>query len=285
MVDPSSDDFHYYIDDSVTNNLGILERYKYYANPEGNSKASSSNVVSSTSIPNTEDINNDNTLSQTESFFQYQVQLAPGQLKTGSNFIVDSVQVPKFSFPNHTSSAETWYQFRIPIENYQKIVGSIQDFKTIRFMRMFLTGFKDSVILRFARLQLVRGEWRKSDQNLKIGGENNSSPAQNEGSFNISAINIENNSTQTPVNYVLPPGISRQSDPSNPQLAQLNEQSMVLNVTGLANGDARAAYKTCNLDIRNYKHLIMDVHAEAVPPDQTLHNGDLSVFLQWDRMI
>ena len=285
--DPSSDDFHYFIGDSTqSQNLGILARYKYYANPEGNSAPSNSTQsYSSTSMPNTEDINNDNTLNQSENFFQYKVQLTPAQLKIGSNYIVDSIQVNSLSVNGHAlsnSGKETWYQYRIPIQSYEKIVGSIQDFKTIRFMRMFLTGWQDSVILRFARLQLVRGEWRISDQNLKLGGENISTPAQNSASFNISAVNIENNSTQSPVNYVLPPGISRQSDPSNPQLAQLNEQSMVLNVTNLASGDARAAYKNVNLDIRNYKHLIMDVHEERVTgyPKGSLNDGDLSVFLR-----
>lgn len=282
-VDPSSDDFHYYVDDPYESpNLGILARYKYYGNPEGNSKPSTgTETLSSTSIPNTEDINNDNTLSQTESFFQYRVQLTPSQLKIGSNFIVDSVVTPRPQINNSLLAPETWYQFRIPIQQYEKIVGSIQDFKTIRFMRMFLTGFQDSVILRFARLQLVRGDWRLSDQNLKFGGENNSTPSQNVGNLNISAVNIENNSTQCPVNYVLPPGINRQSDPSNPQLAQLNEQSMVLKVTNMANGDAFAAYKTSNLDLRNYGHLIMDVHEERVVPDQSvLQDSDLSVFLR-----
>jgi len=121
-----------------------------------------------------------------------------------------------------------------------------------------------------------------SDQNLKLGSEMISTPAQSNATFNISAVNIENNATQQPVNYVLPPGINRQSDPSNPQLAQLNEQSMVLNVANLANGDARAAYKNVNLDLRFYQHLIMDVHEERVTgiPASELNDYDLSVFLR-----
>lgn len=290
LADPSSDDFRYFIGGNIdsipeSDNLGILTRYKYYCNPEGNSAPSSSTqTYSSTSIPNTEDINNDNTLSTSENFYQYQVQITPSQLKSSTNFFVDSVVTTPGALNGHTISPETWYHFRVPIHSYQKIVGSIQDFKTIRFMRMYLTGWQDSVILRFARLQLVRGEWRVSDQNLKIGGENISTPAQADCAFNISAVNIENNNSpaQKPTNYVLPPGINRQSDPSNPQLQQLNEQSMVLNVVNLANGDARAAYKTVNLDIRNYKHLIMDVHEERVIglPLSALNDYDLSIFLR-----
>lgn len=50
---------------------------------------------------------------------------------------------------------QRWYLFRIPIDNYEKKVGEIPDFKSIRFIRMFMTGFEDSVVTRFAKLELV----------------------------------------------------------------------------------------------------------------------------------
>ena len=61
-----------------------------------------------------------------------------------------------------------------------------------------------------------------------------------------------------------PPGFDRVIDPSNPQLRQLNEQSMVLRVFDLEDGDARAAFKNVNLDIRQYRKLRMEVHGEAI---------------------
>ena len=283
VADPSSDDFQYYRgDDYDKRELGILERYKKYNGLEGNSPAQTSTssdfAASGSSVPNTEDINRDNTLNENESFFQYKVDIKPEKLKIGTNFIVDSVVHIVKGLPG-ANKAETWFQFRIPISAYQKTVGPIQDFKSIRFMRMFLTGFNDSVIMRFARLNLVRGEWRKYNVSFRQGGESLSSPEENDGTFEISAVNIENNGTKKPVNYVLPPGITRQIDPQNPQLLQLNEQSMVLKVQDLVNGDGKAAYKNINLDIRQYKRLKMEVHAEQIP-GKFIDNKDLTIFIR-----
>jgi cell surface protein SprA len=283
LKDPSSDDFRYYRDAEYDQQqLGILDRYKKYNGLEGNSPAQTSTssdfAASGSSLPNTEDINRDNTLNENESFFQYKVEIKPEKMKIGSNFIVDSVVYVVKNLPSGNKN-ETWFQFRIPISEYQKTVGSIQDFKSIRFMRMFLNGFSDSVIMRFARLDLVRGEWRKYNLSFRQGGETLSSPEENDGSFEISAVNIENNGTKKPVNYVLPPGITRQIDPQNPQLLQLNEQSMVLKVQDLVNGDAKAAYKNINLDIRQYKRLKMEVHAEQIP-GKYLDQKELTVFIR-----
>jgi len=162
------------------------------------------------------------------------------------------------------------------------VVGNISDFKSIRFMRMFLKGFNEKVVLRFARLDLVRGEWRKFGGNLLspgdyIGTDNNNT------NFNIAAVNVEENSEKQPVNYVIPPGIDREINP-NPStgndLRQLNEQSLSLDICNLNDGDARAAYKVMNVDLRRYKKLKMFVHAEESNPAMPLNDGDLSVFIR-----
>ena len=285
IADPSSDDFHYYRDSIYDRRkAGILERYKNFNNPDKNSPVITSATgqsFSGTSLPNTEDINHDNTLNETESYFQYKVDISPqGFKKLGSNYIVDSVVNNTIKLDNGKTTSAVWYQFRIPInDENKKAYGSIQNFQSIHFMRMFMAGFDDSIIMRLAALELVRGEWRKSDLSFKQGGEVISTPNDDDASFNISAVNIENNAQKQPVNYVLPPGITRQVDPQNPQLRQLNEQAMVLKVNNLVNGDARAAYKNLTLDIRQYKHLIMDVHAEALP-HELLEDNELTLFLR-----
>lgn len=283
--DPSSDDFHYFKgSDYDDEKLGILDRYKKYNNPEGNSPviSASGDAYSATSLPNSEDINHNNTLDETENFFRYSVDINSQALSSKSNpFIVDSVIKNDVTLANNKITSVKWYQFRIPIEKYQKTVGLIQDFNSIGFMRMFLQGFDSAVILRFAALELVRGEWRKYDGNLQDAHEAISTPPTDEGSFDISAVNIENNSAKSPVNYVLPPGITRQIDPQNPQLRNLNEQAMVLKVNNLINGDSRAAYKNITFDLRQYKHLVMDIHAEALENDPNFPgNGEFTVFLR-----
>ena len=114
-------------------------------------------------------------------------------------------------------------------------------------MRMFLTGFSKPVILRFATLELVRGDWRTYTDPLY----NLQNPAPTvTGTLDVSTVNIEENGDKTPINYVMPPGISRVIDPGQPQLRQQNEQAMSLKVENLAPGDARAVYKNSTMDMR-----------------------------------
>ncbi len=282
--DPSSDDFHYFRgSDYDAEQLGILERYKKYNGQDGNSPTSEmskeSYPTSGSTLPDMEDINRDNTLSETESYYQYRVSIRPGDFKVGSNFVVDEIESPEITFANGTKSRVKWYQFKVPITDYQKVVGPIKDFKSIRFMRMFLKSFSKPVIMRFAELDLVRAEWRKYNISFMEGGERITVPESTDGSFDISSVSIEENAGKEPVNYVLPPGFDRVTDPQNPQLRQLNEQSMVLRVQNLEDGDARAAFKNMNLDIRQYRNLRMEIHAEAII-GQPLHDDELTAFIR-----
>ena len=281
--DPSSDNYRYYRSTHHDAAEGdILSRYKDYNNHEGNSPSDLDNPesypTSGTSLPDIEDINRDNTLSEGESYFVYRVDLDKNSLQVGRNNIVDKV-VDRVVYENGEKADVTWYQFRIPIFDYEGTVGDISDFKTIRFMRMFLTGFQDTTFLRFARLDLVRGEWRRYVLPFSQGGEAWTGAEPPEGTLSISAVNIEENAGKVPVNYVLPPGFSRQIDPTQPQLRQLNEQSIVLKVHELADGDARAAYKNTELDIRQYKKIRMEAHAEAIP-EIPLEEDELVAFIR-----
>ncbi len=283
LKDPSNDDFHYFRgSDYDFRELGILERYKRYNGHEGNSPtsemSSESYPTTGSTLPDMEDINRDNTLSETESYYQYRVSMRPGDINVGSNFIVDEIEY-EATMANGTKSKVKWYQFKIPITDYHKIVGSISDFKSIRFMRMFMRGFKEPVVFRFADLDLVRAEWRKYNISFMEGGERITIPEAADGTFEISSVNIEENSGKEPVNYVLPPGFTRITDPTNPQLRQLNEQSMVLRVQELEDGDARAAFRNVNLDIRQYRRLRMEVHAEAMI-GQYLSDDELTAFIR-----
>ncbi|MCK4880203.1 MAG: cell surface protein SprA, partial [Bacteroidales bacterium] len=281
--DPSSDDYMYYRSSHYdAARLDILSRYKKYNNHEGNSPSDQDNQesypTSGTSLPDIEDINRDNTLSEGESYFSYRVDINKNELEVGRNNIVDKV-VDKVTYENGEKADVTWYQFRIPIYNYEEIEGDISDFKTIRFMRMFMTGFEDTTFLRFARLDLVREEWRRYQLPMTQGGEDWTGVEPSLGALTISAVNIEENAGKEPVNYVLPPGFTRQIDPMQPQLRQLNEQSIVLKVNELADGDARAAYKNTELDMRQYKKIRMEAHAEAIPGEVLEHN-ELVAFIR-----
>ena len=281
--DPSSDNFRYFRGrDYDAQQASILDRYKRYNGQEGNSSTAEMSdeayPTSGTMLPDMEDVNRDNTLNETENYYQYKISLRPGDMKVGSNYIVDEIEYVA-TFANGEKSAVKWYQFKIPVDEYEKVVGSKRDFKSIRFMRMYLKGFSQPTIMRFAELDLVRSEWRKYNISITEGGERVTIPEASDGSFEISSVSIEENSMKTPVNYVLPPGFDRIIDPQNPRLRQLNERSMVLKVSDLADGDARAAYKNVNLDMRQYRSMRMEVHAEAIP-GQPLRDGELTAFIR-----
>jgi gliding motility-related protein len=279
MNDPAGDNYHFYRSDYYDETrAGILERYKRYNGVEGNSlppeDSTNPQYQSARAVPDVEDINQDNTLNEYERYFQYKVSIRPEDLEVGKNYITDK-QVSEVNTPEGKQTA-VWYQFKIPLSSPQKVVGGITDFSTVRFARMFMTGFKEVTHLRFATLELVRGEWRDYKFNLN---SRNDSPA--EGDLDMSVVNIEENAGRTPVNYVLPPGVDRVQDPGAPQATQLNEQSLEMTLTGIQPGDARGIYKNTQVDLRIYKRLQMWVHAEALINNATeLRNGDFALFIR-----
>lgn len=276
---PSADQYHYFRgSDWDEQHTSILDRYKYINNPSGNSLTAedSPERYSTTykTTPDAEDINQDYTLNEYEKYYQYRVRIAPEEMVVGRNYIVDmrTVNAP---LRDGTRPETKWYLFRIPLREYEKREGNISDFSSIRFMRMFMTGFEQDIVLRFATLNLVRGEWRDYEQALYQGGAPTTS-----GSLAVSAVNFEENNEKTPVNYVLPPGVSRAIEPGQEQVLENNEQALSLTVKDLAGGDARAVYKNTQLDLRRYKHLQLFVHANALPGDKDVENGQLSLFLR-----
>jgi cell surface protein SprA len=276
--DPSSDDFHYFRgSDYDDQEVSILSRYKKYNGPQGNSPTDEispeSYPTAASTIPDVEDINNDNTLNEYERYYQYKVSIRKNDMQLGQNYITD-VKESRVELKNGQVGEVKWYQFKIPVRDPDETIGNIRDFKSIRFMRMFMHSFKDSSILRFATLDLVRADWRRYTRH--IGEQDAFSP---NSSFDVSAVSIEENGSREPVNYILPPGISRVIDPANPQLRQLNEQSMVLKVTELEQGDAKAAYKPMYMDFRRYKKLKLDVHAEEIE-EYPLKDDELYFFIR-----
>jgi len=282
--DPSSDNYHFFrgSDYDARSDFSILDRYKDYNGPDGNSPTASqspeSYPTSATLMPDVEDINQDNTLNEEEAYFQYRVSLRPSEMNLDNEFINDIV-TSQVTLKNKQTAEVKWYQFKIPIKEYEEKFGPISDFRSIRFVRMFMHGFNDTIVTRFAKLDLVRSEWRNYEGSIPDGAEGTGNPQPEIDGFDISVVSIEENGKREPVNYVLPPGISRVTDPTNPYLVQLNEQSIEFKVTDLNDGDAHAAYKNLNLDIRQYKRLRMEVHGEEIDPG-TLVDDDLTVFLR-----
>jgi len=282
-ADPSNDNFRFFGNDEAqaeVNATGnILRAYAKFNNQQGNSMTNGAanlpeiggRLQSSTNIPDTEDLNRDNTLSETESYFQYEIPINrdltsadPSKIAL-SKYIADERQ---------GRNGRTWYRYLIPLNEFTGRVGGIQNFRSIRFMRMYLKNFDRPVNLRFARLELVRNQWRRYLRNLDLPGIGFDDDNTDGTDFAVSSVNIEENSEKVPFNYVIPRGIQReQSLGAFPQILQ-NEQSLALNVCNLKDGDARGIYKNINFDMRVFDKLKMFVHAEeldnGVPLGDTL---------------
>lgn len=286
--DPSADNYHYYRgDDYDAAQNNILERYKKYNGQEGNSPttgiAATQNAdgypTSANTLPNVEDINFDNNLSETESYFQYRVSIRPNDmLVVGQNHITNIVDAYN-TLPDGSSPLIRWYQFRIPIREPEKIVNSIQDFRSIRFIRMFIKNSATPLVLRFARLELIRGEWRAYQQPLLEPGEGMAGDPSTT-LFDVSAVNIEEHGSRSPINYQIPPGINRQVDVTTANLRNLNEQSLAMDICGLEDGDARACYRNVQFDVRSYKRMKMFVHAETSSQSDLCNDNDVVLFLR-----
>ena len=111
-------------------------------------------------------------------------------MKVGENFITN-ITASSVELPNGSTEEIKWYQIKIPLSAHESDYGGISDFKSIRFMRMLMRGFQDSIVLRMAGLDLVRDNWRKYEGALD--GQLTSSART---VFDISVVNLEENASR-----------------------------------------------------------------------------------------
>lgn len=281
--DPANDNYRSIFE--YEDNVPLMARYEKFNNPQGNSRRNDQGKYSPfTQIPDSEDLDNDNTLNETESYFQYRI---PIRYATGGKFPGRGME-PNAYITDEIPSEDgqrIWYRLRIPINDPTRVaVGGIQDLRSVRFMRLYMTGFQDTTIFRFARMELVRNQWRRYSQPLGepgaiIGGGDGSDQTV----FDVNSVNIEENSEVSdsrPFAYVLPEGIQRERNVGVFNYLQ-NEQSLSMRVENLKDGDARAIFKNTQLDLRFYERLRMFVHAEAIKNcGDNIQPGDVSIFLR-----
>ncbi len=267
LDDPAGDNFQYFRGGSLdSQNASVISRYKLYNNTEGNSPTANQSTesfpTSSTSYPDVEDINRDQTMNPVESYFEYKISLNKNDLVLGENNIVDAKTTTVILANGNTRSAN-WYQFRIPLRNVTEAqkIGGITDFNSIRFIRMYLTKFKMPVVLRLGKLELVRGDWRRYTRRLDPA-DNLQDPLSNAelNNFEVGVVNIEQNEER----YVLPPGIVREQLQGTNRIQAQNEQSVSLTVKDLPTNKVRAIYKNISIDLRRYQDLKMFLHAAAI---------------------
>nr|WP_220458674.1 MULTISPECIES: cell surface protein SprA [unclassified Flavobacterium] len=268
MADPAADNYEFFL----TAKGDIISRYKNYNGLQGNTPIEFSDTKRGNSnLPDVEDIDNDNTMNTINAYYQYEINVNSNPV-IGENYVVD-VRTTNVTLQNGNTSPVKWVQYKVPIVASQEYaVGAISDLQSVRFMRMFLTGFNEEVTLRFGTLNLVRSDWRRYTESL-VEDPNAVIQGTNTG-FDVTTLNILNNYARTPIPYVLPPGIAREQLNQNNSIVNQNEQALSLRVykantsiaspSGLEPDDSRAVFKNVgNIDMRQFKKLRMFLHAEA----------------------
>jgi cell surface protein SprA len=281
LQDPAADNFQYFRGNQFdTDEASIITRYKNYNNTEGNSptinQSTEAYPTSSSAYPDVEDINKDQTMNTVESYYEYKISMNSNDLEVGKNFIVDE-KITEVKLDNGTTKTTTWYQFRVPVRSGTSING-IEDFNSIRFVRMYLTNFKMPVVLRFGELDLVRGDWRRYTKTL----DENISPAEDLDNntdlknFEVGVVSIEQNEGS----YETPPGIERERLQGSTTVQQQNEQAVTLKINNLPANKTRAIYKNISIDLRRYKNLKMFMHLQENEGATNIEDDDFSAIIR-----
>ncbi len=277
-ADPANDNFAHFRDEIYSDQDGIVVKHKKFNNPEGNSPSSQESGASQfplsyTNIPDSEDINRDNTLNETEAYYEY---IIPFERDVNGGVVINEFITDTVNAPN----SGTWYRIKVPISQFNRAVNNIQDFRSMRFIRLYLDGFDESVTFRFARFELVRNQWRRYLRDLKEPGVVFPGDPDDDIYFDLAAVNFDENSGKLPFNYIIPPGINRErSIGAFPDIFQ-NEQSLAYNVCDLPDGRAVAAYRILNYDMRLFERIKMFIHAsysDSLPP---IADGKVSLFMR-----
>lgn len=272
--DPALDNYTYYLNREGS----ILDRYLDFNNPDGNSPVSVTNTNrGNTTLPDTEDVDRDLTMNTVNSYYEYRIPIRAG-LTVDDPYVTDIKEGITPILPNGSQLNRRWIQFKIPLSDFTNALGGIADFRSISFMRMYLTGFTAPVVLRFATLDLVRGDWRSYTKSLQTGQDN---PADDATSVDVNTVNIEENEARIPIPYVMPPGVFREQLNNNNTIVRQNEQSLSMVVNNLEPQDARGVFKNVNMDMRQYERIKMFLHAEKInASDPYLDNQSLVGFLR-----
>ncbi len=296
--DPSGDDYHYFLDDAYFNNsqyyLGgasVQQRFTHFFSGhelnsfEGQRKlGDAANPVGNSRIPDSEDINLNSAPDTENSYFQYELPLSLAQLdelarpEMTHDYVVGEIKT-------NDGAGTGWYLVRIPVKQYTRRVGGIQDFTLIESIRVWTTGHTAPVTLRFATLEFVGSQWRKSTAVSARSTNDEMLPPDDPltgPSISIASVNNEENA-----HYAIPNGTVRDRLRERQSGAQreAREQAMVLHVENVEPDRQQAIYYTYSSpeDLLRYSNLRMFLHLDGFIdglPITEEDRGELTFFMR-----
>lgn len=268
-ADPAADNYQYFLNASGD----VLQRYKNFNGTQGNSPIGVSDTNrGSTTVPDVEDINRDQTMNTIDNYYQFRIPIN-ANMTTATPYIIEERETnPAVPGLNQVVRAR-WLQIKIPIADFNQSPDAtvtpderipLNDLRSIRFIRMYMTGFDQPVVMRFATLDLIRGDWRRYNLTLQDNGDDPLTGGDELTQFDVNTVNIEENANKVPIGYVTPPGVVREQLNNNNTVLRQNEQSLAMSICDLESGDSRGVFKNIDIDLRQYKKLKMFVHAESL---------------------
>src|SRR5699024_6670536 len=188
-------------------------------------------------------------------YFQYEIDWNPAAIDDAEVGAPDSYIADKVDGMNQQ---DRWYQVRIPLKEWTRKVGDIEDFQNVSYIRFWLSGYEEPFTMRFATFELIGSQWRSA-------GNVDRDQAPGQGEFDIQVINIEANSQRQPIPYRQPEGAIRATNRGRQRRTIANEQSIVMNVQNLGPGELKMMKRVYpgGLNMINYSNVRMYVHGEG----------------------
>ena len=299
LRDPSGDDYHYFLDETFYSSstfypegATIQQRFThFFAGHELNSfeaqreLSDSSDPTGNARLPDTEDINFNSAADTDNSYFQYELPLNLSKLddlaapEATEDYVINEIEAAG-------GGGTGWYLVRIPVRDFTRKVGGIQDFTLIESVRIWTTGHTAPITLRFATLELVGSQWRTAEEANRRDINDQVLPEVEDpllaGTISIESVNNEENT-----GYAIPNGAVRNRirEAQSGTLRDAREQSMVLHAENLRPGRQLAVFQTygAGVDFLRYRNLRMFMHLNGSIDDQPLmedDRGEVRVFIR-----
>jgi len=253
--DPAGDNYKY----------NYKERdYRHANGMEGNGQELGSN------IPDTEDLNRNNILDRTESYFSYTVPLDTAENKY---FVSETI--------TQTGQPTGWKLYRIPLTDFDPQRSdpnaSIED---VQYARLWFSDFKfrdaNEDTLSIAKIEIVGNEWLESGVENVVAANDSSGM---DSSFAVTVINNEDNNDI----YRPPEGVRGAQDRVYGITSK--EQALVLKLSNLqqwTQGRAvRVFSQSQEASLVNYKYIKMFMHGDQNVDD--LNGQHLEFFFRMGR--